>query len=70
MLYVEDGLSLIRILNCEYAILLPVIKKAAIPEDATARAILPRDLIFVSNVLYKNIFLVLLGPSTKKHLDA
>src|SRR5687768_12441501 len=69
MLHVKDELSLIGILNRECAVLSPVIKRAAIPKDATARVISPHDLTFASNVLYKNVFLVPSGPSTKKYLN-
>ncbi len=64
ILYIENGLSLIRILNCEYAIL-----SLVIPKDITTRVILLCNLTFASNVLYKNIFLILSDLSTKKYLD-
>ncbi len=70
MLHVEDSSSLIGILNHECVVLPPVIKRAVILKDVTAKAILLCDLIFVSNVLYKNIFLISPGLSTKKYLDA
>src|ERR1044072_6508965 len=70
MLHVEDSFSLSEILNRLCAVLPPFIKSAAIPEDATATAISPDDLIVASKVLYKNVFPVPPGPSTKKHPPA
>src|SRR5215216_7834354 len=55
MLHVEDSFSLRGILNRLCAVLPPFIKSAAIPEDATATAILPDDLTVDSRVLYRNV---------------
>jgi hypothetical protein len=67
MLHVEDSFTLSGILNRLCAVLPPIIKNAAILEDATATAISPDNLIVASKVLYKNVFPVSPGPSTKKH---
>jgi len=40
-----------RILNREYIVLPPLIKKAAISEDVMANAISPCDLILASRIL-------------------
>src|ERR1043165_3387112 len=70
MLHVEDSLSLSGILNRLCAVLPPVIKSAAIPDDATATAMSPDDLTVDSKTLYKKVFPVPPGPSIKKHPSA
>ncbi len=70
ILHVENSFNLSEILNRLYAVLPPVIRRAAIPDDATATVILPDDLTVANKILYKNILLVPLELSTKKHLFA
>ncbi|KAL4555737.1 hypothetical protein LXL04_038365 [Taraxacum kok-saghyz] len=54
-----------RILNLERAVLPPGMLFAATPEVAVAIAIKPRARILANNALYKKVFLVPPGPSTK-----
>src|SRR5436305_15099644 len=70
ILHVEVSLSLSGILNRLCAVLPPVIKSAAIPDDATATAISPDDLTVDSKTLYKKVFPVPFGPSIKKYPSA
>src|SRR5437016_238473 len=70
MLYVEVSLSLSGISNQLCAVLPPVIKSAAIPDNATATAISPNDLTVDSKTLYKKVFPVPPGSSIKKHPSA
>ena len=58
ILHVENSSSLNGILNRECAVLPPLIKSAAIPEEATANAISPHNLTFASIVLYKNLLFI------------
>ncbi len=51
MLHIEDGLSLMRILNHKYAVLLSLIKSVIILNDATTNIISPFDLILANKVL-------------------
>jgi hypothetical protein len=51
------------------AVLPPLIRSAAIPEEAVANAISSQDLTLASIVLYKNVLPVPPGPSIKKHSD-
>ncbi|RIA83529.1 hypothetical protein C1645_833693 [Glomus cerebriforme] len=67
ILQVEVSFNLIGILKRECAVLPPSIRSAAIPEEATDKAISPHNLIFARIVLYKNVLPVPSGPSIKKH---
>ncbi|RGB31576.1 hypothetical protein C1646_791777, partial [Rhizophagus diaphanus] len=67
ILHVEDSFNLSRILNRLCAVLPHIIKRAVMPDDATAIAISPDDLTVASKVLYKNVLPVPPGPSIKKH---
>src|ERR1043166_9432613 len=67
MLQVELSLSLSRILNRLCTVLPPIIKIAAIPDDATATPISPDDLTVDCKTLYKKVFPVPPGPFIKKH---
>lgn len=60
--------SSIGILNREFAVLPRSNSSAAIPDDATAKAllVLPVDLLFAEIVLLTNVFPVSPGPSRKK----
>ncbi len=68
-LYIEDSSSLIRILNFKYIILPSFIRSIAILKDVTAIAISLYNLIFASNILYRNVFSVLPDLFIKKYLD-
>jgi len=59
---------LIGILSLECAVLPPGNNSAAIPDDATASAILFFDLIKFNNCVFKKLFPVPPGPSTKNTL--
>ena len=59
------SVSFIGILNLECAVRPPGIIDAAIPDVAVAIAIWPMERTFASNALYKYVFPVPPGPSTK-----
>ena len=65
----ESLLILIGIWKREWAVRPPYNSNAAIPDDATARAIPLLALTEDSNVLYKNVFPVPPNPSTKKQFS-
>ena len=56
MLHTDDSFVGIRILNLECAVLPPSKSSAAIPEDATAKAIFPNPLTEHSNASIKKFF--------------
>ena len=49
-----------------WAVVPPGNSNAAIPEDATANAMSPRERLVANKRVYKNVFPVPPGPSTKK----
>src|SRR6185437_5639574 len=65
---VEFSSGFIGILSRECAVRPPSRSKAAIPEDATAKAISPCFRTHARITEYKKVFPEPPGPSTKKHL--
>ena len=66
ILHVENSLRLRGILNLECAVLPFCNNKAAIPDEATAKAISLLARTLAKTVLYKNVLPVPPGPSIKK----
>ena len=66
MLHTDDSFMGIGILNLEWAVLPPSNSSAAIPKDATAKAILPNPLMVDSNASVKKGFPWPLGALKKE----
>ena len=62
----ESACMLIGILNLEWAVRPPSNSIAAIPDEATARAMSPDDLTLARSIFSTNVFPVPPGPSMKK----
>ena len=68
ILHTDSSFNVIGTFSLEWTVLLLSRRRVAIPDEAIASAISPRERILANNVLYKNVLPVPPGSSTKNAL--